>query len=76
MQKTNFDEVVYVRTYWAIKGNKLFAKWKPYEISFKRWIDKKDTVPQNAFLFQDHMAIVKTKQMMNCIGLIRRQNLI
>ena len=24
------------------KGNKLFVKWKGYDNSFNRWIDKKD----------------------------------
>ena len=26
------------------KGNKLYVKWKEYENSFNRWIDKKDIV--------------------------------
>ena len=26
------------------KGNKLFAKWKEHDNSFKCWIDKKDFV--------------------------------
>ena len=25
------------------KGGKLYVKWKGYDISFIRWIDKKDT---------------------------------
>ena len=26
------------------KGNKLYARWKGYDNSFNRWIDKKDSI--------------------------------
>ena len=43
MQKTNqkdfrIEEVI------KRKGNKLYVKWKGYNNSFDRWIDKKDLI--------------------------------
>ena len=45
LQKTNQKKF---RTEKVIKrkGNKLYVKWKGYDISFNSWIDKKDIAKQ------------------------------
>ena len=50
MQKTNqkdfrIEEVI------KRKGNKLYVKWKGYNNSFDRWIDKKDLINEWSILY-------------------------
>ena len=43
LQKTNQKEFR-IEKVLKKKGNKLYVKWKGYDISFNSWIDKKDLV--------------------------------
>ena len=43
LQKANQKEIRIEKVI-KRKGNKLYVKWKDYDSSFNRWIDKKDVV--------------------------------
>ena len=48
LQKTNQKEFRFEKVI-KRKGDKLYAKWKGYDISFNSWIDKKDIVQMSEY---------------------------
>ena len=44
LQKNCNPKLIRVEKVIKIKGEKLYVKWKGYDISFNSWIDEKDTV--------------------------------
>ena len=50
-----FDEKEFYKRVYGVKRNKqksdeIYVKWKGYDNSFNKWIDKKDIFIQNKFL--------------------------